>query len=225
VDLLQRVRVRLRPVGLHAGVEHADRLHTRVRAERDGKKSSARLPHHGNVLEIDFAFERRAVARVFLFRPRDRFAQIVGVLLPVRGARLRHAADHEEAMRRDRLEEARIARAVDGAATVAPRHHRQLVLPRKCAEILRPKHDVTRRAKGGLLHDLVRAWNRFRRAFERQRCPDQVGIAAAAPWPLSRIAAPWSLGGIAAPCSLGGIAAGPLGERNRRSEDECDSEC
>ena len=82
VDLLQRVLVRLRPGALHAGVEDADGLHARVRAQRDGEKSSARLPHHGDVLEIDFAFERRAVARVFFLRPRDRFAQIVGVLLP-----------------------------------------------------------------------------------------------------------------------------------------------
>src|SRR6185436_20589557 len=121
------------------------------------------------------------------------FAQIVGALLPVRGARFRHAADHKEAMRRDRLEEARVACAVDGAAAVAPRHHRQLVLPRKCAEILGPKSDVTRRAKGGVLYDLVWTWNRFRRAFKRQRRPDQVGLTAA-PWPLGGIAAPWPLG-------------------------------
>ena len=121
VDLLQRVPVRLRPRGLHAGVEDADGLHPRVRAQRDGEKSSARLPHDGDVLQIDFALERRAVPRVFLLRPRDRVAQIVGVLLPRRGARLRHVADHQETVRGDRREEARVARAVDGAAAVAPR--------------------------------------------------------------------------------------------------------
>ena len=196
VDLLQRVFIRFRPVALDAGVEHADSLHARIRAERDRKKSAARLSHRGDVLEVDFAFQRRAVASVFLLRPRDRFAQIVGVLLSGRGARLRHATDHQEAVRRDRREEARVARAVDGAAAVAPRHHRQLVPAGESAEILRTKDHVARRAEGGLRHDFVWARDRFRRAFERQRRPDQVG-----PGP------------------------GRLRERNTRSEDECSSEC
>jgi hypothetical protein len=148
------------------------------------------------VLEIDFAFERRAVARVFFLGPPNRFAQIVGVLLPWRGARLRHVADHQEAVRCDRREKARVARAVDGAAAVAPRHHRQLVPAGEFAEVFRTEDDVARRAEGGLRHDFVWARDRFRRAFERQRRPDQVG-----PGP------------------------GRLGERNTRREDECGSEC
>ena len=55
-----------------------------------------------------------------------------------------------------------------------------LSLPRECAEILRTEDDVARRAERGLRHDFVWARDRFRRAFERQRRPDQVGLAPGA---------------------------------------------
>ena len=174
VDFLHRVLVRFRPRGLHAGVEHADGLDAWVATQRDREKSSAGLAHDGDLIGRDLPFQGRAGTHILFLRPIDRFSEVVRILLPALSAGLWYGADHEKAVGRDRREEPRVARAVDGAAAVAPCHHGQLVFPGKFAGILRAKNDVTRRAERRLRRDLVWTGNRLRRAVERQCCGDQI---------------------------------------------------
>ncbi len=77
-------------------------------------------------------------------------------------------------MRRDRGQEAAIARAVDCASAIAPGHHRERVFGRERTEIGRTVDHMTRRAEGGLGHDRVRTRHSQRRAFYGQRRRDHL---------------------------------------------------
>ena len=152
---------------MHAGVEHADRVDARIGAETERQEASARLAHDGDLVRVDFAAQRRAGARILGGRPIDAGAQIVGRRLAARLAFLRRGAEHEEAVRRDRRQEAAVARGVDRAAAVAPDEHGQRVARRERVEVRRMEDHEPRRAERRPGGDLVGARHRERRAFER----------------------------------------------------------
>ena len=174
VSRRKRTRGRVRVRGLHARVEHADRVHARIRAKCHREETATGLAHHRHAIDSDLALERRAVALGFRLDPVERGAQVVGVGLPRLLALNGGRCHHEKAMRGDRGEEASVARAVDGAPAVAPDHDGQRVARRERGEIGGTEDDVAGRAERRLRHDLVRPGLSQRRTFDGQRRRDHL---------------------------------------------------
>jgi hypothetical protein len=103
--------------------------------------------HNRDMMNINFAVERRALAFVFGFCPVNGRQQVLGVCLALLFSFHYSCCQYEETMGSDSAQESALACAVDGAAAISPNHHRQRILPGKCAQVGRAEQDMTGRAE------------------------------------------------------------------------------
>src|SRR5690606_19942808 len=133
--------------------------------------------HDGDLVRIDLAGERRAVAVGLGERPVEPLTEVVG-RCATGGAFGGGRRDDEVAVGSDRPQESSERAAVACATAVAPGDDRQLLTGRQRSDVRRPVHRMPRRAERGLHDRLVRTDHGNGCAFERQLPHDHLASDA-----------------------------------------------